>query len=125
MTAVYHTPCHVKALGPEAGLYRVLELIPGVEVRQIEKGCSGMAGMFGIAAEHFEQSLEIGKDLIQEMATVDVSAGMTDCSTCRMQMEQGASIPTVHPIKILALAYGLMPELRSSLSSKPAGYLMS
>ena len=125
VTAVYHTPCHVKALGPEAGLYRVLELIPGVEVRQIEKGCSGMAGMFGIAAEHFEQSLEIGKDLIQEMATVDVSAGMTDCSTCRMQMEQGASIPTVHPIKILALAYGLMPELRSSLSSKPAGYLMS
>jgi hypothetical protein len=35
-----------------------------------------------------------------------------------MQMEQGTTKPTIHPIKILALAYGLMPELDSLLSSK-------
>ena len=125
VSAVYHTPCHVKALGPEAGLYRVLELIPGVSVNRIEKGCSGMAGMFGLAAEHFGQSMDIGRDLIEEMSTVDVSAGLTDCSSCRMQMEQEAAIPTIHPLKILALAYGLMPELKSALTSKPLGYLMS
>jgi hypothetical protein len=28
-----------------------------------------------------------------------------------MQMEQGSEKPTVHPIKLLALAYGLMPEI--------------
>jgi hypothetical protein len=30
-------------------------------------------------------------------------------------MEQGSSTPTVHPLKLLALAYGLMPELEDSL----------
>jgi heterodisulfide reductase subunit B len=36
---------------------------------------------------------------------------MTECSTCKIQMEQGTTKPTIHPVKLLALAYGLMPEL--------------
>lgn len=121
----YHTPCHVRALGPEAGLYELLTLIPGVQVERIEKGCSGMAGTFGLAAEHFDQSMSIGSELMNTMQTIDVTAGATDCSSCRMQMEQKATIPTVHPIKILAIAYGLMPELEAGLKNQPAGYLMS
>jgi hypothetical protein len=35
-----------------------------------------------------------------------------------MQMEQGTSKPTVHPLKMLALSYGLMPELASLLNTK-------
>jgi hypothetical protein len=34
-----------------------------------------------------------------------------------MQMEQGTTKPTVHPIKLLALAYGLMPEIGSLLTT--------
>jgi FAD/FMN-containing dehydrogenase/Fe-S oxidoreductase len=125
LRVAYHTPCHVKALSPDAGLCNLLELIPGVSVRRIDKGCSGMAGTFGLAAEHFEQSTSIGSELISEMKTIDVNAGVTDCSSCRMQMEQEAVIPTVHPIKILALAYGLMPKLAKALKSKPSGRVMS
>ncbi|MCP4175250.1 MAG: anaerobic glycerol-3-phosphate dehydrogenase subunit C [Fuerstiella sp.] len=125
LRVAYHTPCHVKALSPDAGLCNLLELIPGVRVQRIEKGCSGMAGTFGLAAEHFAQSTSIGRDLISEMKTIDVNAGVTDCSSCRMQMEQEATIPTVHPLKILALAYGLMPQLEKALKSKPSGRVMS
>lgn len=125
LQVAYHTPCHVKALGPQTGLCNLMELIPGVEVVRIEKGCSGMAGTFGLAAEHFEQSLSIGKELIEQMKTIRVDAGITDCSSCRMQMEQAASIPTVHPLKIMAFAYGLMPELESALKSRPFGNIMS
>jgi hypothetical protein len=32
-------------------------------------------------------------------------------------MEQGTTKPTVHPIKVLALAYGLMPEIEKLLKS--------
>jgi hypothetical protein len=32
-----------------------------------------------------------------------------------MQMEHGATKPTLHPIKLLALAYGLMPELAAEV----------
>ena len=38
-----------------------------------------------------------------------VTAGATECSACRIQMEQGTSKPTVHPVKLLAKAYGLLP----------------
>jgi len=102
-----------------------MELLPGVDVVRIDKGCSGMAGTFGLAAEHFDQSLSIGHALIDQMRTISVNAGITDCSSCRMQMEQAASIPTVHPLKIMAFAYGLMPELESALRSRPFGNIMS
>ncbi|MCP4508302.1 MAG: oxidase, partial [Fuerstiella sp.] len=125
LKVAYHTPCHIKALSPHTGLCNLLELIPGVSVQRIEKGCSGMAGTFGLAAEHFDQSTSIGCELMSELTTIDVDAGATDCSSCRMQMEQEAVIPTVHPIKILALAYGLMPELAKALKSKPSGKVMS
>ena len=45
----------------------------------------------------------------------DLNIGATECSSCKMQMEQGTTTPTLHPIKLLALAYGLMPEIREKL----------
>ena len=38
-----------------------------------------------------------------------------------MQMEQGTTKPTIHPLKLLALAYGLMPELGTLLSAQRRG----
>ena len=35
-----------------------------------------------------------------------------------MQMEQGTTKPTIHPLKLLALGYGLMPELAALLSQR-------
>lgn len=122
---VYHTPCHLKAVSRQRGLLDLLQLIPGVDIEPVERGCTGMAGTFGIAAEHFEQSLQIGDPLIQKLRTVNVSAGTTECSSCRMQMEQSVDFPTLHPIKILALAWGLMPSKDRQLKSRPSGYLMS
>jgi hypothetical protein len=34
-----------------------------------------------------------------------------------MQMEQSSTKPTVHPVKLLALAYGLMPEIANLVRS--------
>ena len=41
--------------------------------------------------------------------------GSTECSTRRMQMEDGAGKRTLHPAQCLALAYGLMPALAERL----------
>lgn len=121
----WHTPCHTRAMRRGQPLLDLLRLIPGVSVQVIEKGCTGMAGTFGLAAANFQQSLKIGAPLIEEMKTVDAVAGVTDCSSCRMQMEQASRIPTIHPIKLLALAYGLMPRLAERLKAKPSGLSMS
>jgi len=121
----WHTPCHTRALRRGEPMLDLLRLIPGLNLRIIEKGCTGMAGTFGLASENFQQSLQIGAELIEEMRTIDAVAGVTDCSSCRMQMEQDSSIPTIHPIKLLALSYGLMPRLAERLKARPAGLSMS
>ncbi len=122
---VYHTPCHLKSLEAGQGLLTLLRLIPGIEIHTVDRGCTGMAGTWGIAAEHFDASLKIGSELISELRSVQVNAGATDCSSCRMQMEQCVDFPTAHPLKILALAWGLMPEIASQLRTGPSGYLLS
>ena len=39
------------------------------------------------------------------------SAAQAPVEKTKLQMEQESTIPTVHPLKLLALSYGLMPEL--------------
>jgi hypothetical protein len=85
----------------------LLRLVPGLTLEAADRGCSGMAGTFGLAREHYRASLRIGLGLVSAMRG-SVAAGATECSACRMQMEQGTSKPTVHPVKLLAKAYGLL-----------------
>ena len=94
----------------------MLSLIPGIQVYPIEEGCSGMAGTFGLMRQNYRASLRAGWGLIAGSRIPGIAAGATECSTCKIQMEQGTMKPTVHPIKILALAYGLMPEVASLLT---------
>lgn len=111
----YHTPCHLKTLTGESALAPLLSLIPGLNVHRIDEGCSGMAGAFGLTAANFETSVRIGWPLISRMRRGDLDVGTTECSSCKMQMEQGTPTPTLHPLKLLALAYGLMPEIHKKL----------
>jgi FAD/FMN-containing dehydrogenase/Fe-S oxidoreductase len=107
----HHVPCHLKALGrPPAGP-DLLALIPGLSVRTIDVSCSGMAGTFGLKAENYAVSLAAGRPMLAELSRPGVLFGSTECSTCRLQMEDGAGKRTLHPAQYLALAYGLIPEL--------------
>jgi FAD/FMN-containing dehydrogenase/Fe-S oxidoreductase len=117
MVVGYHAPCHMKALEVGTPSVNLLGLIPGLRVKQVEKGCSGAAGLFGFQRKNYRMSLRIGLPLITELRTAKFQAGVTECSTCRLQMEQGSAMPTIHPVKLLALSYGLMPELRQLLNS--------
>jgi FAD/FMN-containing dehydrogenase/Fe-S oxidoreductase len=115
LTVGYHTPCHLKAVSPDRALVDILRLIPNLDLRLIDKGCSGMAGAFGLTRDNFATSLEIGRGLMREMQQPDIVLGTTECSSCRIQMQQGTQKATVHPLKLLAIAYGLMPELTRQL----------
>ncbi len=110
-TVGYHLPCHQRALSSALAGMKLLELIPGLKVERIEKGCSGMAGMYGLIRPNYRRSLRVGLGLINAVRKPHIMAGVTECSTCKIQMEQGTVKPTLHPVKILAAAYGLMPEL--------------
>ncbi len=111
----HHVPCHVKALGrPPAGP-SLLALIPGLRVNTIDVSCSGMAGTFGLNTKNYEVSLEAGRPMLDELSRPRALFGSTECSTCRLQMEEGSGKRTLHPAQYLALAYGIMPEIAQRL----------
>ncbi len=114
----YHQPCHVKALGVGSPGENLLRLVPGLVVNRTENSCSGMAGTFGLKRENYRASLRAGRGLINSLRSPRLQAGATECSACKIQMEQGAGKPTIHPVKLLALAYDLMPEVAELLSAQ-------
>jgi Fe-S oxidoreductase len=107
----HHVPCHLKALGGQAAGPSLLALIPRLNALTIDVSCSGMAGTFGLKAENYDVSLEAGRPMLEELARPQVQFGSTECSTCRMQMEDGTGKRTLHPAQYLALAYGLLPDI--------------
>jgi len=111
----HHVPCHVKAInGPIAGP-ELLKLIPKLRLNPIDVGCSGIAGTFGMKSANYETSRLAGAAMLNELRRPQNLFGSTECSTCRMQMEDGAEKRTLHPVQFLALAYGLLPEVADRL----------
>ena len=115
LTVGYHEPCHLRALGQPRTLRDLCGLIPDFRAPRIEAGCSGMAGGFGLEAANYERAQQIGEGLMRAMDADVWTMGLTECSSCRLQMEQPGQKPTLHPLKVLAMAYGLLPELRRRL----------
>jgi Fe-S oxidoreductase len=101
--------------------------VPGLTLEAADRGCSGMAGTFGLAREHYRASLRMGLPLVNGMRAAGIEAGATACSACRLQMEQGTTKAAVHPVKILAKAYGLLegpgPNGLDTLLTAPSGRL--
>jgi Fe-S oxidoreductase len=122
---LYHTPCHVKTLSRESPLAEICGWIPGLEVHRIEAGCSGMAGIYGLQRRNFEQSMEIGSGLVAAVREQTWDFGLTECSSCKWQMEQTVDTPTLHPLLLLGLAYGILPEARERMRPNPRRLLTS
>src|SRR5205085_10248016 len=110
-----HVPCHVRALRTPPAGPGLLSLVPGLRVRTIDVGCSGMAGTWGLKAANRELSLRVGAPVFAELGRPGLLYGSTECSTCRMQLQEGTGKRTLHPVQYLAYAYGLLPEIGERL----------
>ena len=75
-----------------------------------------MAGTYGLKRENYRNSLRAGWGLISAMRSPGLQVGSSECSSCKLQMQQGTAKTTLHPLKLLALAYGLMPEVSQLLA---------
>jgi Fe-S oxidoreductase len=89
---------------------RVLRLIPDLEVQRVERGCCGMAGFWGFQQKNYRHSLQIGTPLFRALRQPDIQFGVSDCSSCCVQMEHGSRKRAYHPIRLLAVAYGFLPS---------------
>lgn len=120
MEVAHHVPCHLRALEVGTPSANLLRLVPGLKVHNVEKGCSGMAGTWGLKRRNYRNSLRIGLPLISEVRDGPYHAAVTECSTCAMQIDGGTHKSTVHPIKLLASAYGLLDATEIAVQSVKA-----
>jgi FAD/FMN-containing dehydrogenase/Fe-S oxidoreductase len=107
ISVVYHNACHSVAQGIAEEPIRLLQLIPGVEVRPIEDSCCGIAGTYGMRAENYDRAMAIGDPLFREIDRTRAQAILTGCGTCNIQIAGGVRRPVVHPMAILRRAYGV------------------
>jgi glycerol-3-phosphate dehydrogenase subunit C len=98
----YHVPCHLKAQNIGFRSRDVMNTIPDVNVRVVER-CCGHDGTWAMKVEHFETSMKIGKPAFDEMSEGGLM--VTDCPLAAVQFEQATGIRPLHPVQVLARAY--------------------
>lgn len=102
-TALLHGHCHQKAFGTAAAAADALRLIPELKVETFDSTCCGMAGAFGMEAEHYEVSMRIGElGVLPKMRAAAPEALLAACGTsCRHQIAEGAGREARHIVRIL------------------------
>ncbi len=103
----YHTPCHLFAIGDEKASIQLLKELCGVKITDLNAGCCGLAGTFGMQKKNYELSSQISAGLAETLKEREGEKVLTECAACAMQIEHISKCETVHPIKVLAAAYGL------------------
>lgn len=113
-TVAYHVPCHLKVQRPAVTFYDLVAEVPELQLVNLDAGCCGMAGTFGTKAGTFDFSMRVGRPVFEKILEVKPDLVLTDCSSCRMQIEQGAGVVTMHPAEFLAQLYGVTAPRRAS-----------
>ncbi len=113
LTIGYHAPCRSIALSGAAlpnatPAQTLLELIPGLQIKRLERGCCGFAGFSGFTKKRFYESLQLGAKLFLAMRTPEIDVCSSECSFCNLQLAQGVAKPVAHALKLLAVSYGVM-----------------
>ena len=121
----YHQPCHLRAIDAGTPGLELLRSVLGLDAEFINRGCSGMGGTYGLSRDRFWMSLRAGRGLRRRLRDPDIEIGSTECGACRIQMEQGLSKRTLHPVKLLSLGYGLSPGLLEHFKDPKPRNMMS
>jgi hypothetical protein len=92
-----HGHCHQKAVGAMKSLRKVLRLIPEFEFEFIEASCCGMAGSFGLEAEHADISMQMAEiDLFPALRAAPDATIIACGFSCRHQIREGVARNPVH-----------------------------
>lgn len=102
-----HGHCHQKAVGAMKSLRKVLRLIPEFEFEFIEASCCGMAGSFGLEAEHADISMQMAEiDLLPALRAAPDATILANGFSCRHQIREGVDRQPVHVALLLRDALG-------------------
>ncbi|MFQ5584127.1 MAG: FAD-binding and (Fe-S)-binding domain-containing protein, partial [Calditrichia bacterium] len=101
-----HGHCYQKATTGMESVLKMLQLIPGANIEEIDSGCCGMAGAFGYEKEHYPISMKCGEERLFPVvraagAATEIAAAGT---SCRHQILDGTGRIAQHPIVLFARA---------------------
>jgi glycerol-3-phosphate dehydrogenase subunit C len=107
----YHAPCQLRAHGMGRPALDVLDLIPGLTAWEIDADCCGIAGTYGYKAEKRAIAEAVGWPIVEQAQAARADTIICDTETCRWQIAQMTGARAIHPVELVAEAYGLpLPE---------------
>lgn len=102
----YHQPCQYRAHRIGSPALEIMQLIPELKIIEGHADCCGIAGTYGYKKEKYEISMAVGQPLYDFILDVGGPLAVCDSETCRWQITHGTGIPSIHPVELLAAAYG-------------------
>ena len=103
-------PCQYRAHRLGRPAVEVMELIPELRIDDSHADCCGIAGTYGYKVEKYPIAMQVGAPLFEFINASQAPLAVCDSETCRWQITHGTGLPAVHPVELLAAAYGYTPE---------------
>ncbi len=102
----YQVPCHLRAQNIGFKSRDLMQLIPNTRVELIER-CSAFDGSWGVKTEFYQISLKTADKLFKAIQRNVADVVSSDCPLAGLQITQGTGLQPLHPIQVIARAYGL------------------
>jgi glycerol-3-phosphate dehydrogenase subunit C len=84
--------------------------IPELLIIESQAACCGVAGTYGYKSEKYQVAMDVGKPLFEFVKETGSPLVVCDSETCRWQISHGTGLPSIHPVELLAAAYGYEVE---------------
>ena len=105
--SLLHGHCQQKALVGTAGTVAALRRVPGLEVKELDSGCCGMAGSFGYELGHYEVSAALANRVLLPAAPPTPRPGWSPrASPAAARSTAWRGSRPLHPIEVLAEQLG-------------------
>ena len=104
----YHPPCQLNSHGMGHPATRLLALISGLEIVESGEACCGVGGTYGLKRGKYDIAQRVGQPVFDALRAVPGEVALCDSETCRWWLGQQTRQRMLHPIELLAQAYGLL-----------------
>jgi Fe-S oxidoreductase len=107
-TILWQAACHYRAqqIGPRSAQ---LMQLTGAKVTTVER-CTAIDGTWGLRAENVELARKVAKPLMDRVRDSDAQLVAGDCQLANVAIAEGSGRRPIHPLQVLARAYGIEEE---------------
>lgn len=104
----WHAACHYRAQ-PIGAKSQQLMALTGAKVQMVDR-CSAIDGTWGLRAENADQARTIAQPLMDTVRKQDAELVAGDCHLANTAIREGTDREPMHPMQVMARAYGLDEE---------------